>query len=334
MSKTQSVVLSEAIKQFNFQANKTNANLLGNSANMVYEVEQNGKFYILRITQGSAKYVPAYEGEIDWVNYLADNGVNVSKAISSINNKFVECVNVDNSCYLVSAFEKAKGKMPNTKDTNEWNESLFYIWGQTMGQMHALSKKYTVNDISMKRKEWIEDIYFASEYSLPIEEKKVINKWNSIVDKLKSLPKDKNSYGIIHYDFHQFNFFINDGNITVFDFDDCLYHWFTCDIAIALYHALDSLPKTETQNRINFAYQFMRSFLNGYLSENKIDNYWIEKIPLFLDYRKICSFMFVLKLWSSTDINESQQKYIQEMKYNIENDIPVIAIDFKSLHTI
>lgn len=331
MNTQQSILLKEAIKLFEFEDIKTNTNLLGNSANMIYEIEQNDERYILRITQKPAKYIPSYEGEIDWVNYLADNGVRVSRAISSVNNRYVEHIHNDNSCFLVSAFEKADGKIPDTKDNEVWNESLFYKWGQSMGQMHALAKEYTVKDISMKRKEWNEDIYFTSEYSLPDEETKVIKKWNAIIEQLESLPKDKDSYGIIHYDFHQHNFFVNNDDITVFDFDDCLYHWFTCDITIALYHAVYSIPKTEPQKRIDFAQQFTSSFFRGYLEENIIDDFWIKSIPLFLSYRRICSFMFFSKLWNSENINEWQKKYLQEMKHNIENDIPVINIDFNNV---
>ncbi len=331
MSTALSKVLNESMKLFGFQANKTNINILGNSANIIYEIEQNGRYYIIRITQKSDTYLPSYEGEIDWINFLADNGVNVSKAISSVSNKFVESTNVDNSCFLVSVFEKAKGKMPDTKVTDEWNESLFYNWGKTMGQMHALAEEYSVKEIAMKRKEWNEDIYFTSEYSLPLKEKKVIEKWNSIIDKLESLPKDKDSYGIIHYDFHQYNFFVNDGSITVFDFDDCLYNWFACDVAVSLYNAVYSIPKNEIQKRIDFAHLFIKLFLKGYLTENTIDSHWIGKIPLFLHYRRICSFMFFSKLWSTENKSERQTKYLQEMKDDIENDIPVIDIDFNHI---
>lgn len=331
MSIKESILLEEAIKLFKFEASKTNTNLLGNSANMIYEIEQNDECYILRITQKSAKYIPSYEGEIDFINYLADNGVKVSKAIPSINDKFVEHVNMDNLCFLVSAFEKAKGKIPDTKDSIVWNESLFYNWGKTMGQMHALAKEYEVKDMSMKRKEWNKDIYFTSQYSLPSEETKVIRKWKDIIEKLDLLPKNKNSYGIVHYDFHHHNFFVNDGDITVFDFDDCLYHWFAYDITIALYHAVYSIPKTATQKRIVFVQQFTKSFLDGYLSENIIDDFWIKTIPLFLSYRRICSFMFFSKLWGFDGINEWQRKYLLEMKHDIENDVPVINIDINKI---
>lgn len=333
MSIQKSIPLQEAIKLFKFEAIKTNTNLLGNSANMIYEIEQNDEHFILRITHKPAKHIQSYEGEIDFINYLHDNGVGVSRPISSVNNRFVEHINIDNSCFLVSAFEKAQGKIPDTKNNKIWNKSLFYKWGNTMGQMHSLAKEYKIKDISMKRKEWNEDIYFTNQYSLPQEEAEVIRKWKGIIEKLELLPKDKSSYGIIHNDFHHHNFFVSDGNITVFDFDDCLYHWFAYDITIALYHAVHSIPKTETQNRINFAHQFVESFLNGYLKENIIDDFWIKNIPLFLDYRRICSFMFFWNLWSFENINEVQKKYLLEMKRDIENDNPVINIDINKIIT-
>jgi len=62
----------------------------------------------------------------------------VSKAISSINNKVVEAIKCSNLCYIISIFKKAVGHMPIMNNTDEWNDVLFYKWGQTMGQMHAL----------------------------------------------------------------------------------------------------------------------------------------------------------------------------------------------------
>jgi len=43
---------------------------------------------------------------------------------------------------------------------------------------------------------------------------------------------------LIHTDVHAGNFFVDDGRITVFDFDDSSYQWFASDIAIALYYTI------------------------------------------------------------------------------------------------
>lgn len=55
------------------------------------------------------------------------------------------------------------------------------------------------------------------------------------LDGLHALPKDADSYGLIHNDFNDGNFTVDydNDNITAFDFDDCCYFWFMYDIACA-----------------------------------------------------------------------------------------------------
>lgn len=325
------MILDEVSKLYQLDINRGEFNQIGNSANLIYEFQHKGDSFILRITEKDLEYLASYEAEVDFVNYLAENKVSVSKAISSINNKVVEAIKFSNSCYIVSIFEKAAGHMPIINNAEEWNDKLFYKWGRTMGQMHALSKEYTLNHQYANRKQWNEDIYFTREYAIPIEDTNIYSKWNKIIDELDSLPKDINSYGLIHYDFHQYNFFVNEGNITVFDFDDCLYHWFVCDIAIAFYHALACIPISEQEKRIDFAWYFIEPFLKGYLKENELDGYWVEKIPLFLEYRRMCSYIFFTKMWQNQNIDQKQKEHLERMKYNIENEVPYIEMDFKVL---
>jgi Ser/Thr protein kinase RdoA (MazF antagonist) len=325
------MILDEVSKLYQLDIDRGNFNQVGNSANLIYEFQHKKDYFILRITEKDIEYLASYEGEVDFINYLAANKVSVSKAISSINNKVVEAIKSSNSCYIISVFEKADGHMPIINNTEEWNDILFYRWGQTMGKMHALSKKYKSKNEVMTRKQWNEDIYFTGEQVISIEDKKVYNKWNKIINELNSLPRDKNVYGLIHYDFHQYNFFVNKDNITVFDFDDCLYHWFICDIAIAFYHAVACMPISEPQKRINFAWYFIESFLKGYLKENVIDSFWVEKIPLFLEYRRVCSYIFFIKMCDKKTIEQRQKEHLERMKYNIENEVPYIEMNFKIL---
>ncbi|MBU5592793.1 phosphotransferase [Clostridium sp. MSJ-4] len=326
------IILDEVSKLYQLNIDIGNFNKVGNSNNLIYEFQYENEYFVLRITEKDIIHLPSYEAEVDFINYLAKNKVRVSKAISSINNKLVESIKFTNSFYIISIFEKADGHMPIMNSAEEWNSTLFHNCGQTMGQIHALSKEYKFNNKYMKRKQWNEDIYFTEEYSISIEDKKIFNKWNKIVSELNSLPKDKNSYGLIHYDFHQYNFFINkDNNLTVFDFDDCLYNWFLCDIAIAFYHAIGHKPVNEPEKRSNFAWDFIESFLKGYLKENTIDSYWIEKLPLFLEYRRICSYIFFTKMWDKQNIELKQKEYLKKIKYDIENEVPYIGMDFKIL---
>lgn len=67
--------------------------------------------------------------------------------------------------------------------------------------------------------------------------------------------------------------------------------------------------------------------------ENKIDFSCIEKIQLFLEYRRICSYIFIYKLWGKEGLSEQQELYLKNMRYSMENGEPFVEIDFNSLKT-
>lgn len=322
------LILNDIFKLFQLKILQFNINEIGNSTNLIYELQDGNHEYILRISKQSFCNLPQYEAEMDYVNYLFHMQTNVSKIIPSINNKLVEVVYDNNECYFVSLFEKAKGHLPRVHNINEWNEVLFYKWGKAMGKIHSITKDYRPKERMSKRVQWNEDIYFKEEYSFAERDCVIYNIWNKIINEMNTFPKDKNSYGLIHNDFHQYNFFIYDDEITVFDFNDCLYHWYACDIAIAIYHSLQTIPRDNVQERSLFGVEFIESFLKGYLEENKIEEKWIVKIPLLLEYRRICSYSFILKLWKKSELNDYQKDYLENMRYDIQHRVPYIDIDF------
>jgi len=334
MENNNSLILKQAFELFQLNILEVNINKIGNSANLIYELQNENNTYILRISKQNSCSLSHYEAEMDYVNYLFHMKVNVSKTIPSINNKFVEVIYNNDQYYFVSVFEKANGHPPRVDNAHEWNESLFFQWGKTMGKIHCLAKDYTPKEGIAKREQWNEDINFEEGYRIAKEDFAIYNIWIEIINEMNTLTKDKDSYGLIHNDFHQYNFFIHDDSIIVFDFDDCLYHWYVCDIAISIYHSLQTIPINNTQERIEFGIKFIESFLKGYLEENKIEEEWIERIPLFLEYRRICSYNFILKLWRNNELNDSQKEYLKNMRYNIENRLPYIEIDFKKLKKI
>ncbi|MBU3208950.1 hypothetical protein KPL28_04750 [Clostridium algidicarnis] len=65
------------------------------------------------------------------------------------------------------------------------------------------------------------------------------------------------------------------------------------------------------------------------MSEN-INNILYEVYKLY-EYRRLCSYMFFIKMWSKENIESWQKEYLERMKYNIENEIPYIEMDFKIL---
>jgi len=133
-----------------------------------------------------------------------------------------------------------------------------------------------------------------------------------LIKEMMSLPKDKDSYGLIHNDMHQWNIHIDGDKINVFDFDDALYSWFALDIGIALYHALWWGRKDDSGN--DFTNSIVKHFLEGYLSANQLSDFWLATIPMFMKYRQICKFSW---FYEPENADEHQRERIR----NIENDV-------------
>ena len=90
--------------------------------------------------------------------------------------------------------------------------------------------------MNSRRFAWDEDdcILNAERY-LPQSESVVWAEYRRLMDWLHKLPKDDQSFGLIHGDFGATNYRYKDNRLCVFDFDDCCYHWFAYDLAITIY---------------------------------------------------------------------------------------------------
>jgi Ser/Thr protein kinase RdoA (MazF antagonist) len=315
-------ILKEATDRYGMAKDKVKA--LGSFESFVYEYELGKKRCILKITHSIRRSAEYIMGELDWLNYLADNGVSVSKALPSKHGNMVEVIkDEDKSYFLATAFKKAKGRFPNKK---EWNSALFQRWGRTMGKMHALTKDYKLANSAFKRQEWHEEECLKTNKYIPSSQPIVIKKFRNLIKHLHSLPKDRDSYGLVHNDLHNWNFFINNEKITVFDFDDCEYNWFANDIAIALFYALRD-DSTLKHDKPSFARYFMQNFLKGYNKENNIDTYWLAQIPTFLKLREMILYT-TLYAEGADVLDPWSQRFMRNRKHKIENDVPIIDVEF------
>lgn len=318
-------ILNEVLSRYGIDKNNTKS--LGALESFVYEYKINKRSYILKITHSLRRSAEYIKGEIDWLNYLANNGVSAARAFPSKNGNLVEIIDGEMPYFIAISYEKADGKLV-TED--EWHSNLFSKWGQVIGKMHKLTKKYKIKDISYKRQEWYEDDLLNVEKYLSLSQTKVIDKTLKLIERLKSLPKDKESYGLIHADLHHENFFIHNKEITVFDFDDIQYDWFINDIAIALYYAIWWNP-LKNYDKNEFAKSFLKNFLEGYNKENTLDTYWIDKIPYFLKLRHIMVYIIFHQIFDLSNLTKEQDELINKYRYEIENEIPIVDINFSSI---
>lgn len=311
-----------------YNAKVVSKNTLGNSANMIFEFSMNDNPIILRVSEYSEYKQEHIDFELKLLKYLSEQIIEVINPILSENGKLYEIVSIEGESYILCAFDKASGRLVNQDNLDEWNETLFYKLGSIMGDIHKSSKQYTLDKKAKLCFDWHDDFLFLIESSLLDDD--VLKIWNKIIFELEKLPKTVDSYGIIHNDLHQLNFFIDGDNIKVFDFDDCIYSWYSFDIALTLFQFVSTISYKETQARNIFAEKFIYSFLKGYKTQNSIESFWIDKIDLFLKYRRICTYKFIKQISLNKSVN-SYAEYLAWLREEIINEKPFIKIDYQKL---
>lgn len=247
---------------------------------------------------------------MDWLYYLANKKINVSLPLASNNNSLVVSTEDAEKHYIISAFNKANGVFWDKNDLNKWNEKIFFNWGKVMGDIHRLTKTYkpSGND---RRPEFDGRFALMDSYKT-IPSVKVITE--DLVNEILTLPQNTESYGLIHADLHPWNFLIDGEKINVFDFDDSIYGWFVLDIGIALYHALWWGLPNDINKKNDFVSIIIKNFIDGYQSSNKLNNFWLSKIPMFMKYRQICAFSW---FFNPQNIDDDQKSMIHNIEKNI-----------------
>lgn len=340
-------ILQEAMQRYGIA--KDQIKPLDAFESFIYEFEHDAQDYILRIGHSFRKSEALIQAEVDWINYLARGGVSVARAIPSTSGKLVETIEDDQGGqFLVTAFIRAAGQVPWDAG---WTPSRYENYGRLLGEMHALAVDYQPA-LASKRPEWDDASMKFIELYLPESEVHAHQKYQSLLEHIHTLPKDSASYGLIHQDAHQNNFFMDaDGALTLFDFDECAYSWFINDIAIVLFYISMDAEELGFPTVRAFTQEFMTHFLRGYGQAYRLDDTWLKEIPHFLKLRELELYAVVhrdfeindVEHWSlenfkrirGFDVDNSGHMWIasfmRDRKTNIEQDRPFIEFDFESL---
>ena len=248
--------------------------------NLVYVCKKNDeKKYVLRISALGDRTKKDYLAETEFVHYLAENGAPVADVIPSKNGKFVESIKVAGDECNVSMFAYSKGILLY-ENGYRYREGaplteLFYNMGKTIGPTYERQNyfdKYNMDYI---------DHLIPDEYA---DLKQAISK--RLVS-FHDLPMDTESYGLVHFDFSDGNYHVDmsKGEITTFDFDNCIYCWYMFDLAHLWTHGVGWCQwEPDGEKRLEFMKNvYMANILEGYRSETSVSEDLLEKLPLFID---------------------------------------------------
>ncbi len=302
--------------------------LIGEVENFVYTFRPDGRKLVLRLTHSSHRTVDLVRGELDWVAYLHGRGLNVVRPVLSSSGAFVHMVPAGDSYFIATVFEWAQGEPVHGKDSPHWTPALFRAWGRALGAMHAVTKDYLPSDATMSRPLWTEDDLVNARRYLSPQDERPHRLLADTLAWLATLPTDRDSYGLIHTDLHLGNFFVHDGELVVFDFDDATRFWFIFDIVIPIYYSLLSIPMDDAEAQSAFVREFFPHFMAGYREHNEIDPLWYATIPRFLRFRDLQLYIFCHKKFDLENLSPGQRRFLERTGGNLRLENPYAHLDF------
>ena len=257
--------------------------------NQIFIVSRDGnRQYVLRIADIGDRTGNDYLAEAEFVHYLAENGAPVADVIPSVRGRMVERMEADGKEVYVSLFAYARG-MLLADNGYRYREGAplseyFCNTGKALGAIHRLSRTYTPVH---SRPDYFDKYNMEYINSLiPDEYSELKTAIAGRLEIFRTLPTDKDCYGLVHFDFSDGNYHIDmdTGAITVFDFDNCLNCWYMFDLANLWIHN-EGWTRQENDPVRRFALM-QKCFdlqLQGYRTETDIPGEMLNKLPLFID---------------------------------------------------
>ena len=284
----------EAIKHWDVEVKSINLHL--QSENTVFKVEgQDGNTYALRIHRKGYHDLEELNSEHVWTSSLSNAGLLVPEAVVTRSGEAYTSVSFLNSSEYryVGLVKWIEGTILNDlildleeKDVSDLYESL----GKVVAKFHKATiaweepkdfKRHSFDTDGFLGSKPFWGRFWEAQNATTSEREKLSVIRNNITKILSKLPRDINSFGMIHADLHSQNVLIQGKSLSVIDFDDSGFGWYGFDLAVAIWDRLDF---TATGCHFDIAY---KSLIRGYIEERPNAKDIIETIPTFLLMRTL-----------------------------------------------
>ena len=284
----------EAIKNWDVEVKSINLHL--QSENTVFKVEGlDGNTYALRVHRKGYHDLEELNSEHVWTSSLSNAGLLVPEAVVTRSGEAYTSVSFLNSSEYryVGLVKWIEGTILNDlildleeKDVSDVYESL----GKVVAKFHKATiawekpkdfKRHSFDTDGFLGSKPFWGRFWEAQNATTREREKLSLIRNNITEILSKLPRDINSFGMIHADLHSQNVLIQGKSLSVIDFDDSGFGWYGFDLAVAIWDRLDF---TATGCHFDIAY---KSLIRGYIKERPNAKDIIETIPTFLLMRTL-----------------------------------------------
>ncbi len=298
--------------------------------NVVYTCDKEGDNKIIRIAFLNDRSREDFLGEVEYIRYLFEHGGSVSDVVNFQRGNLMEEITHNNHTFFVCLFEKAKGKML-AENNYRYREGVpiteyYYNSGKVLGKLHQLSKSYNPvhRRYSFFDKYNVEYINKLIPDSLSLLKERIIE----LLKELEGLKKNRESFGMVHFDYSDGNYMIDfdTGQITVFDFDNSCFCWYMYDLANLWVHGVGWIQfEQDASKRKKFMDDYFETVLEGYQSETEIEESILKNLPLFIKVTLMESIVDEFEVMRNAG---EEPECDEELSYRIkclEDDIPYMG---------
>lgn len=297
-----SLIDTETIKQLAETydlAGDVQCDLLARGKNDTYLItNQNEEKYIFRLYRSRHRDEEAILFELDAVSHLHTQGFRASYPIKMSRGDYLSEVMAPEGLRYGVLFTYSEGERPQINVENS------EVVGATLGRMHELTSGFSS---SHERGFELDTNHLLDEPAAvisPVVERylgsQAVAILHTVVENTKA---DLAGYdlekGLCHGNFYNHNMHIRDGEIDVFDFDDCAIGYRAYDIAVSWWDLKNNYKNLEEE--------YWESFLKGYLAVRDLSGDDVRSLPLFITARRIWLMGTMIAnddVWGTNWINE------------------------------
>ena len=306
--------------------------LRGGHVGSAYRFFRRGEPCVLRIAPaGEDLDASSARAIASWMLYLHENDGPVSQPLTSTSGYLVEVLSHEGCDLIITALKEAHGVLGESLPAEAWDSRLCGRLGSAVGKMHCISSCDVPPRGVPRRPEWnsIGSCFNPSNFAA-YDGTAIGDRRAEVMHLLEDLPRDADSYGLIHADLHSANLFVDTGSgfVTFFDFDDCCYGWYAMDIAMSLFDAVVLYGETEVGD---FARLFLNGYLSGYVGERPLEPFLVRQLPLFLKLLEVGVYAQVERAYESGTEDEWIGKFMPGRRERIVKGVPFVDLPFAKL---
>ncbi len=275
-----------------------------------------GEPFMVRVSATPKKTRSEIMSELMWLDDLKQFKQTVCEPNVSKLGNMLEEFEINGMTYRASMFRTARGVI---KTSTEMTPMFFICVGDLLGTIHHISTDERQLGMNYKRKSNAE--YFATlkeqvADNIPDE---IMQRIEQIENAVNSLPQDIGKYGLCHGDFHMNNFFVEENNIWVFDFDGCAYAHYLYDVASFIQACFLHGYGAGKDLRQVMKDEILHYLKIGYTINKECDEHFWDDLELFIAYRTAVTYMALMQI-ENIGVVDDTAKVKQFFSYIISQD--------------